>query len=115
MNLYLTLNCVTASEHLEFDFIVLYNVFVLLWGLTITQNSIRTTSDLDRFHLTNARSTENASIGADTDADPEYRDWCILSLVILKYPVSLNCVKIRGRPIIGADIKHFTDYRYRPF
>ncbi len=21
----------------------------------------------------------------------------------------------RGRPIIGADIKHFTDYRYRPF
>ncbi len=22
---------------------------------------------------------------------------------------------IRGRPIIGADIKHFTDYRYRPF
>ncbi len=25
------------------------------------------------------------------------------------------CVYIRGRPIIGADIKHFTDYRYRPF
>ncbi len=23
--------------------------------------------------------------------------------------------KTRGRPIIGADIKHFTDYRYRPF
>ncbi len=21
----------------------------------------------------------------------------------------------RGRPIIGADIKHFYDYRYRPF
>ncbi len=21
----------------------------------------------------------------------------------------------RGRPIIGTDIKHFTDYRYRPF
>ncbi len=25
------------------------------------------------------------------------------------------CVWFRGRPIIGADIKHFTDYRYRPF
>ncbi len=24
-------------------------------------------------------------------------------------------VMCRGRPIIGADIKHFTDYRYRPF
>ncbi len=24
-------------------------------------------------------------------------------------------IKTRGRPIIGADIKHFTDYRYRPF
>ncbi len=24
-------------------------------------------------------------------------------------------IYIRGRPIIGADIKHFTDYRYRPF
>ncbi len=22
---------------------------------------------------------------------------------------------IRGRPIIGDDIKHFTDYRYQPF
>ncbi len=26
-----------------------------------------------------------------------------------------NDARIRGRPIIGADIKHFTDYRYRPF
>ncbi len=24
-------------------------------------------------------------------------------------------VRIRGRPIIGADIKHFYDYRYWPF
>ncbi len=24
-------------------------------------------------------------------------------------------MKSRGRPIIGADIKHFYDYRYRPF
>ncbi len=29
--------------------------------------------------------------------------------------VHLTEVIIRGRPIIGADIKHFTDYRYRPF
>ncbi len=50
---------------------VLYNVFVLLWDLTITQNSIRTISDLDRSRLTDTRSAENASIGADTD--PEYR------------------------------------------
>ncbi len=27
----------------------------------------------------------------------------------------LNDMPTRGRPIIGADIKHFTDYRYRPF
>ncbi len=29
--------------------------------------------------------------------------------------VKVDCFSIRGRPIIGADIKHFTDYRYRPF
>ncbi len=27
----------------------------------------------------------------------------------------LCLLRTRGRPIIGADIKHFTDYRYRPF
>ncbi len=37
INLYLTLNYETASEHLDFDFKVLYNVFVLSWGLTITE------------------------------------------------------------------------------
>ncbi len=41
------------------------------WGLTTAQNSIRTTSDLDRSRLTNTRSAENDQIGADTD--PEYR------------------------------------------
>ncbi len=71
MHLYLTLNYGTASEHLDFDFMVLYNAFVLSWGLTITQNSIHTISDLDRSHLTDTRSTENDWIGADTD--PEYR------------------------------------------
>ncbi len=29
--------------------------------------------------------------------------------------IDSSCVFTRGRPIIGADIKHFTDYRYRPF
>ncbi len=47
------------------------NVFVLSWGLTITQNIIRTISDLDRSRLSDTRSTENDRIGADTD--PEYR------------------------------------------
>ncbi len=42
----------------------------LSWGLT-TQNSICTTSDLDRSRLTDTRSAENDRIGADTD--PEYR------------------------------------------
>ncbi len=42
IHLYLTLNYGTASEHLDFDFMVLYNAFVLSWSLTITQNSIHT-------------------------------------------------------------------------
>ncbi len=71
IHLYLTLNYETASEHLDFDFMVLYNVFVLSLGLTITQNSICTILDLDRSHLSDTRSTENDRIGADTD--PEYR------------------------------------------
>ncbi len=50
---------------------VLYNVFVLSWGLTITHNSIHTISDLDRSRLSDTRSVENDRIGADTD--PEYR------------------------------------------
>ncbi len=50
---------------------VLYNAFVLSWGLTITQNSIHTISDLDRSPLSDTRSAENDRIGADTD--PEYR------------------------------------------
>ncbi len=32
IHLYLTLNYRTASEHLDFEFMVLYNVFVLSWG-----------------------------------------------------------------------------------
>ncbi len=42
IHLYLTLNYGTASEHLDFDFMVLYNAFVLSRGLTITQNTICT-------------------------------------------------------------------------
>ncbi len=71
IHLYLTLNYGTASEHLDFDFMVLYNAFVLSRGLTITQNSIRRISDLDRSRLSDTRSAENDRIGADTD--PEYR------------------------------------------
>ncbi len=71
IHLYLTLNYGTASEHLDFDFMVLYNAFVISWGLTITQNSIHTISDLDRSRLSDTRSAENDWIGADTD--PEYR------------------------------------------
>ncbi len=29
--------------------------------------------------------------------------------------ILMSVLQTRGRPIIGADIKHFTDYRYRPF
>ncbi len=39
IHLYLSLNYGTASEHLDFDFMVLYNALVLSRGLTITQNS----------------------------------------------------------------------------
>ncbi len=70
IHLYLTLNYGTASEHLDFDFMV------LLWGLTITPNSIHRISDLDRSLLSDTRSAENDRIGADTD--PEY--WIDASL-----------------------------------
>ncbi len=73
-----------ASEHLDFDFMVLYNAFVLSWGLTITQNSsLYTISDLDRSGLTDTRSAENDRIGADTD--PEYRiDASLLYMILWK-------------------------------
>ncbi len=71
IHLYLTLNYETASEHFDLDSMVLYNAFVLSWGLTITQNSIYRISDLDRSCLSDTRSAENDWIGADTD--PEYR------------------------------------------
>ncbi len=58
---------------------VLYNAFVLSWGLTITQNSIHTISDLDT--VSSLSSAENDRIGADTD--PEYR--IDASLIIIKY------------------------------
>ncbi len=37
------------------------------------------------------------------------------TIVIHYSHVSSDSLIARGRPIIGADIKHFTDYRYRPF
>ncbi len=30
-------------------------------------------------------------------------------------PIHLGVDRLSAWPIIGADIKHFTDYRYRPF
>ncbi len=82
IHLYLTLNYGTASEHLDLDSMVLYNAFVLSWGLTITQNSIYRISDLDRSRLSDTRSTENDWIGADTD--PEYRiDASLVSRALL--------------------------------
>ncbi len=58
IHLYLTLNYGTASEHLDFDFMVLYNAFV---GLN-NNNSIRTISDLDRSRLSDTRYAENDRI-----------------------------------------------------
>ncbi len=58
IHLYITLNNGTASEHLDFDSMVLYNAFVLSWGLTITQNSIRRISDLDRSRLSDMTGSE---------------------------------------------------------
>ncbi len=50
-------------------FMVLYDVYVVFVGLTTAQNSIHTTSDLDRSHLTDTRSAENDRIVADTDLE----------------------------------------------
>ncbi len=70
IHLYLTLNYGTPSEHLDFDFMVLYNAFVLSWGLTIAQNSIHNIG-FGSVSSHDTRSAENDRIGADTD--PEYR------------------------------------------
>ncbi len=58
IHLYLTLNYGTASEHLDFDFMVLYIAFV---GLN-NNNSIRKISDLDWSHLSDTRYAENDRI-----------------------------------------------------
>ncbi len=42
-----------------------------------------------------------------------FNSTCISLLIILVWLCMWRIIK--GRPIIGADIKHFTDYRYRPF
>ncbi len=99
IHLYLTLNYGTASEHLDLDFMVLYNVFVLSWGLTITQNIIHTISDLDQAGLSDTRSAKNDWIGADTD--PEYRidasllrtEYWILRMWYFSYSFLINLLK----------------------
>ncbi len=67
---------------------VLYNAFVLSQGLTITQNSICTISDLDRSGLSDTRSAKNDQIGADTD--PEYRIDASLQITRPIFKMSLN-------------------------
>ncbi len=90
IHLYLTLNYGTASEHLDFDIMVLYNALVLLRGLTITQNSICTISDLDRSRLSDTRSAENDRIWADTN--PEYRiDASLVLNCRCLHCLALNC------------------------
>ncbi len=89
IHLYLTLNYGTTSEHLDFDFMVLYNACVLSRGLTRTQNSIRRISDLDRSRLSDTRSAENDRIGADTD--PEYRiDASLVNLRNISFKMFLS-------------------------
>ncbi len=80
---------------------VLYNAFVLSWGLTITQNSIHTISDLDRSRLSDTRSAENDWIGADTD--PEYR---IDASLIFRS----NCVWRDVRTVDPATLKPLLAY-----
>ncbi len=64
------LNYGTASEHLKYSSKTLWcfiMILCLLWGLTITQNSIA----MHNIEFRSSRLTENASFGADTDT--EYR------------------------------------------
>ncbi len=70
--------------------LTLWCFIMLLWGLTITQNSrpIRI-SDLDRSRLSDTRSAENARIGADTD--PEYRIDASLSDIAANSHRSVFC------------------------
>ncbi len=58
IHLYLTLNFGTALEHLKYSAQTLWcfiKFLCLSWGSTITQNSIRTISDLDRSRLTDTK------------------------------------------------------------
>ncbi len=81
---------------------VLYNAFVLSWGLTITQNSIHTISDLDRSGLSDTRSAENDRIGADTD--PEYRiDASLLFSCVTYKAARSHYLKINGHLVLLTD------------
>ncbi len=65
----------------------------LSWYSTITQNSIRTISDLNLSRLTDTRSAENDRIGADTD--PEYRiNASLVSPEIYDHFYCFECVKL---------------------
>ncbi len=85
----------------------------LLWGLTITQNSIRIISDLDRSCLTDTRSAENGSIGADTNTvyrtDTSLQATASLHLFLNVAPKSQNPINNRWiQPIFSLPIIRFT-------
>ncbi len=70
-----------------------YDVYVVFVGLSTAQNSICTTSDLDRSPLTDTRSAENDRIGDDTD--PEYR---IDASLVLSHNSITSLAHPRHRP-----------------
>ncbi len=74
INLYLTLNCGTASEHLKYSNKIklenkLYDVFVAFVGLNIRKNSICRISDLDQSCLPDTRSGRKCQYRSDTDSE----------------------------------------------
>ncbi len=63
----------------------------LSWGLTLTQNTIHTTSDLDRSRLTDTRSAEKDRIGTDTDTDASLVIMCFTTFkLVLWYHVYIS-------------------------
>ncbi len=89
---------------------VLYDVLMwgqFSWGLTTTtQNSICTTSDLDRSHLTDTRSAENDRIRADTDT--QYQIGVSYFGVL-----QADCAKIRSLKLQRLKSQNQRDILYR--
>ncbi len=54
--------------------------------------------------------------GDFSDVHCSFASIYIYIYIFIKYcPLTLGVDRLSAWPIIGADIKHFTDYRYRPF